>query len=100
MNSDGAANWFYDKRESIRVEAGHDAEKFEALVLDPALEREARERFPDDPILYAQLRAVLETELTLAKRGIFLLDGPPTEEQIAELRRRNREELRLLKWSE
>lgn len=100
MNSDAAAHWFYDKRAAIRAEAGHDARKFEALVLDPGLEREAREQFPTDPILYAQLRAVLDTELMLARRGIFLLDGPPTEEQVAELKRLNREELRGLKSSE
>ncbi len=97
MSSDGASLWFSQKRAAIRARAGHDAGKFEALVRNPGLEREARKRFPTDSTLYALLRTVLNTELMLARRGIFLLDGPPTEEQVAELRRLNRAEFRVLK---
>ena len=55
------------------------------------------ERFPDDPDLFAQLKTAIELELPLAKRGIFLVDGPPSDEQIAELQRNNWQEVRFWK---
>ena len=99
MKSNEAAHWFCLKIDAIRAEAGHDAKKLEALCQDPSLEREAREKFPDDPFLFAQLKNAIELELPLARRGIFLVDGPPTDEQVAELRRHTREALRFLKKS-
>jgi len=89
MKTVESAVWFCEKIEAIRAAAGHDAEKLEALSLAPELVAEVAERFPDDPILVAQVRTAIELELPLARVGIFLLDGPPTDEQIAELQRRD-----------
>ena len=94
MKTQASARWFFAKIDAIRAEAGHDAKKLEALSQDPSLEREALERFPDDPDLLAQLRTAIELELPLAKRGIFLVDGPPSDEQVAELQRNNWQELK------
>ena len=99
MKSNEAAHWFCSKIDAIRAEAGHDAKKLEALSQDPTLEREALEKFPDDPFLFAQLKNAIELELPLARRGIFLVDGPPTDEQVTELQRHTREALRFLKKS-
>ena len=71
--------------------------KLEALSQDPSLKQEALERFPDDPDLFAQLKTAIELELPLAKRSIFLLDGPPSDEQIAELQRNDWQEVRFWK---
>ncbi|OJH35961.1 hypothetical protein [Cystobacter ferrugineus] len=76
MKTAGAAHWFFAKIDAIRAGAGHDAAKFEALCKDPALAREASEKFPDDPLLYQQLQAALENEIILARCGIFLTDPP------------------------
>lgn len=99
MKTQASARWFFAKIDAIRAEAGHDARKLETLSQAPALEREALELFPDDPDLFAQLRTAIELELPLAKRGIFLVDGPPSDEQFAELQRNNRESLRFRKKS-
>lgn len=96
MKSDASVRWFAEKRELIRSQAGHDAAKFEALVLDSAFAREALELFPEDPDLYLHLRTVMWGEILLAKGGVFLIDGPPTDAQTAELKRRNAE--KLAKW--
>lgn len=88
MKTVESAVWFCEKIEAIRAAAGHDAEMLEALSRSPELIAEVAERFPDDPILVDQVRTAIELELPLARAGIFLVDGPPTDEQIAELKRR------------
>ncbi|WNG26653.1 hypothetical protein F0U62_23520 [Cystobacter fuscus] len=90
MKTEESALWFCAKIKAIRTEAGHDVKKLEALAQSPELVAEAAARFPDDPFLAAQVRTAIELELPLARRGIFLLDGPPTDEQIAELHRQNK----------
>jgi len=80
MKTVESAVWFCEKIEAIRAAAGHDAAKLEALSQDPALAREASERFPDDPILYQQLRLTLEMDVTLARHGVFLIDFPLTDD--------------------
>jgi hypothetical protein len=99
MKTRASSRWFFAKIDAIRAEAGHDAKKLEALSQDPTVKREARDLFPEDPDLFAQLKTAIELELPLARRGIFLVDGPPTDEQVAELKRINREALRFLKKS-
>ncbi|ATB40320.1 hypothetical protein CYFUS_005769 [Cystobacter fuscus] len=80
MKSNEAAHWFFAKIDAIRAGAGHDAARFEALCEDPALAREAAEKFADDSLLYQQLQAALENELMLARRGLFLTDAPIWDE--------------------
>jgi hypothetical protein len=83
--------WLFAKADWIRNQAGHDAAKFEALLDDPALAQEALTQFPDSPLLYSLLQEYLYLERLLARRGIFRIDGPPTEEQDAELARQHAE---------
>ena len=85
MKTNESALWFCAKIKAIRAEAGHDVKKLEALARAPELVAEAAAQFPDDTYLAAQVRTAIELELPLAKRGIFLLDGPPTDEQIEAL---------------
>ncbi|WP_155894112.1 hypothetical protein [Cystobacter fuscus] len=72
MKTTESVLWLFDKVNDIRVAASRDAEKLDALSKDPALEREALEKFPDEPMLYQQLQALLETDRILARQGVFL----------------------------
>ena len=80
MKTAEAARWFFATIDTIRAQAERDAAKFEELSKNPALEREALEKFPEDPFLYPQLQAALENERILARNGVFLTDPPFWEE--------------------
>lgn len=75
MKTRASSKWFFAKIDAIRTEAGHDAKKLEALSLDPTVEREARDLFPEDPDLFAQLKTAIELELPLARRGSLVDAG-------------------------
>ena len=75
MKTVESAVWFCARIKAIRAEAGRDTAKFEELCKDPALAREASEKFPDDPLLYQHLLSALENEIILARSGLFLSDS-------------------------
>ena len=93
MTSDALARlrWFNRNADRIREEADHDAAKFEALIDDPALEQEALTLFPDKPLLYPMLKEYLYPERLLARRGVFFIDLPPTENEHSEFQNREHE---------
>jgi hypothetical protein len=76
MKTAESARWFFATIDAIRAGAERDAARFEALSKNPALEREALEKFPEDPFLYQQLQAALENERILARNGVFLTQLP------------------------
>ncbi|WNG16884.1 hypothetical protein [Cystobacter fuscus] len=80
MKSVESVRWLLAMRAAIRARAERDAVKFEALSKDPALEREALEKFPDEPFLHQQLQAMLENDRILARNGIFLSDSEVWDE--------------------
>lgn len=90
MTSDALARlrWFNRNADRIREEADHDAAKFKALIDDPALEKEALTLFPDKPLLYPMLKEYLYPERLLARRGVFFIDLPPTEDGHSEFQNR------------
>ena len=69
-----SVRWLLATRATIRAAAGRDAVKFEALSREPALERDALEKFPDQPFLHSQLQAMLENDRILARNGVFPSD--------------------------
>ncbi|ATB42122.1 hypothetical protein CYFUS_007599 [Cystobacter fuscus] len=80
MNTAESVRWLLATRAAIRAAAGRDAVKFEALSKDSALEREALEKFPDEPFLHQQLQAMLENDRILARNGIFPSDAEVWDE--------------------
>ncbi|MET0403520.1 MAG: hypothetical protein ABW123_14000 [Cystobacter sp.] len=71
MKTVESVRWLLATRAAIRAAAGRDAARLEALSHEPALEREALEKFPDEPSLHQQLQAMLENDRILARNGVF-----------------------------
>lgn len=72
MRTSASVLWLFDRVNDVRIASARNADKLEALSKDPALEREALEKFPDEPMLHQQLQALLETDRILARQGVFL----------------------------
>jgi hypothetical protein len=64
--------WVNDKLSEIRANSDRTVAKIEELTRDPALEREAREKFPDDPYILKILHWAMENERILARHGVFI----------------------------
>lgn len=74
MKAAESVRWMLATRTAIRAGAARDASKFETLSRDPALEREALEKFPEEPLLHQQLQSLLDNDRILARNGAFLFD--------------------------